>query len=206
MQWYSRKYCVASYVPTVWRGPSPVSAWRCPHAQTVFTKKSFSVNKLDWPAQSSEIIPHPTPLGWIGTWAKSYRPASVPGITNVLVTEREQIPATRLQNLVGILPRRVEAVIVMLMVVMNISQHTVYLYAGMFVFLWQQCFLTLMPIKHIWTELTHRETREWETKRWQEREVYESEQRATTHRSRQHTLSHSAESQHRHKRCKCHLG
>ena len=57
-----------------------------------------------------------------------------------------------------------------------------------------------------WTQMTCWKTWDWMTKTQRQSESNESEWRATTHRSRQQTLSHSAESQLRHKRYKSHLG
>ena len=107
-----------SVFPTLWQqfgeGPlvfqhdnAPVHKARSKHKWFV----EFSVEQLDWPAQSPD-------LNYIDQLrdelerqlrARPNRPTSVPDFTNA--REWKQVPAAMFQHLVESLPRRVEAVI-----------------------------------------------------------------------------------------------
>lgn len=99
--------CVFNFVETV-----VVSIWQHPP-----TQRSVYVEMVVWVWVGRTFLdcielllqPCPTRLGWTGIPALSQ--ASAPNFTNTLVAEWEQIPAAMLQNLVGIFPRRVKAVI-----------------------------------------------------------------------------------------------
>jgi hypothetical protein len=69
----------------------------------------IGVEELAWPTKSPDLnsIEHL----WDELRARPNRPTSVPDITNALVAELKQIPATMFQHIVESLPRRLEAVI-----------------------------------------------------------------------------------------------
>ena len=196
--------------------------WRCPRAQK---KKSFLSLLKNFSAQSHEITHHPTLLRWFGTPARSHHPSQSPTSQMLLWLKWSKCPVTG-SNILwkpsqktggcygsNYCPLEWDAtftfvcnVSVSLYLILKLGS-TGNIYLCMFILLLRQCFLAFVPMQHIWIKLNgRREKQENEKQRDGEREADESEQRATTHRSRQHTLSHSAESQQKHKRYKCHLG
>ena len=73
----------------------------------------IGVEELDWPAQSPDLNPieHLWDELERRLRTRSNRSTSVPDVTNALVAEWKQIPATMFQHLVESLSRRVETVI-----------------------------------------------------------------------------------------------
>ena len=109
----------ASVLPTLWEqfgeGPFLFRHDNAPVHKARSLKKWFaeiSVEELDWPAQSPDLIPieHRWDELERRLRARPNRPTSVPDLTNALLAEWKQVPAM-FQHLVESLPRRVEAVI-----------------------------------------------------------------------------------------------
>ena len=89
--------------------PHPAPARSKVHKEIV----EIGVEELDWPAQSPDL--NPIKHFWEELErrlrTRPNRPTSVPDLTNTLVAEWNQVPASVFQHLVESLPRRVEAVI-----------------------------------------------------------------------------------------------
>ena len=107
-------------LPTLWQqfeeGPFLFQHDNAPVHKERSIQKWFveiTVEALDWPAQRPAL--HPIEDLWdeleCRLRARPNRPTSVPNLTNALVVEWKQVPATMFQHLVESLSRKVEAVI-----------------------------------------------------------------------------------------------
>lgn len=114
VQWLTFLQLIFFFLFSVWGGRLPVSKMTVPlytkagHGRNVFPRFEWK-NLTGLHIVLTFCLAH---LGWSGTLAWPYHPASLPHLPNVLVAEWEEIPATRFPNLVGSLTGRVDIIMV----------------------------------------------------------------------------------------------